>query len=97
MESQPQNPEYRINPENFHPCQYSYFLTGGNVLCPWTWHFIVGSVQAQPRMTGHDMTEKLLTETYRIKTKQTKVLIFDVYTVKPVLSGPSKIDKTKVL
>ena len=20
MESQPQNPEYRINPENFHPC-----------------------------------------------------------------------------
>ena len=24
MESQPQNPEFRINPENFHPC---YFLT----------------------------------------------------------------------
>ena len=23
MESQPQNPEFRINPENFHPC---YFL-----------------------------------------------------------------------
>ena len=21
MESQPQNPEFRINPENFHPCQ----------------------------------------------------------------------------
>ena len=20
MESQPQNPEFRINPENFHPC-----------------------------------------------------------------------------
>ena len=20
MESQPQNPEYRINPESFHPC-----------------------------------------------------------------------------
>ena len=20
MESQPQNPEYRTNPENFHPC-----------------------------------------------------------------------------
>ena len=20
MENQPQNPEYRINPENFHPC-----------------------------------------------------------------------------
>ena len=22
MESQPQNPEFRINPENFHPCDY---------------------------------------------------------------------------
>ena len=22
MESQPQNPESRINPENFHPCKY---------------------------------------------------------------------------
>ena len=23
MESQPQNPEFRINPENFHPCMQS--------------------------------------------------------------------------
>ena len=23
MESQPQNPEFRINPENFHPCTYA--------------------------------------------------------------------------
>ena len=23
MESQPQNPEFRNNPENFHPCQNS--------------------------------------------------------------------------
>ena len=23
MESQPQNPEFRYNPENFHPCSYS--------------------------------------------------------------------------
>ena len=22
MESQPQNPEFRINPENFHPCKH---------------------------------------------------------------------------
>ena len=22
MESQPQNPEYRNNPENFHPCNF---------------------------------------------------------------------------
>ena len=37
MESQPQNPEFRINPENFHPCiqktvvPYSYvsFQGGG--------------------------------------------------------------------
>ena len=25
MESQPQNPEFRNNPENFHPCMYSYY------------------------------------------------------------------------
>ena len=24
MESQPQNPEFRNNPENFHPCMYNY-------------------------------------------------------------------------
>ena len=24
MESQPQNPEFRINPENFHPCYYTF-------------------------------------------------------------------------
>ena len=24
MESQPQNPEFRIDPENFHPCMYLY-------------------------------------------------------------------------
>ena len=28
MESQPQNPEFRINPENFHPC-----LQEGNNKC----------------------------------------------------------------
>ena len=26
MESQPQNPEFRINPENFHPCRSSFTL-----------------------------------------------------------------------
>ena len=26
MESQPQNPEFRINPENFHPCKKTTFL-----------------------------------------------------------------------
>ena len=24
MESQPQNPEFRNNPENFHPCNLEY-------------------------------------------------------------------------
>ena len=27
MESQPQNPEFRINPENFHPCPYEHELS----------------------------------------------------------------------
>ena len=26
MESQPQNPEFRNNPENFHPCDYGLGL-----------------------------------------------------------------------
>ena len=33
MESQPQNPEFRINPENFHPCstkQWTKFLAQGH-------------------------------------------------------------------
>ena len=41
MESQPQNPEFRINPENFHPCiqktvvPYSFVsFHGGGSLCP---------------------------------------------------------------
>ena len=29
MESQPQNPEFRNNPENLHPCRYDY----QNLLC----------------------------------------------------------------
>ena len=28
MESQPQNPEFRINPENFHPCIIINFSLG---------------------------------------------------------------------
>ena len=27
MESQPQNPEFRNNPENFHPCNSGTFLS----------------------------------------------------------------------
>ena len=34
MESQPQNPEFRINLENFHPCSYNFqiILQGGHSL-----------------------------------------------------------------
>ena len=39
MESQPQNPEFRINPENFHPCSslnyrevyIKYFITQSSI------------------------------------------------------------------
>ena len=27
MESQPQNPEFRINPENFHPCKKAFIAS----------------------------------------------------------------------
>ena len=38
MESQPQNPEFRINPENFHPCnQHNKTLT------------LVSSMESQPQ------------------------------------------------
>ena len=36
MESQPQNPEFRINPENFHPCMLQ-FLTKKKVRFPILW------------------------------------------------------------
>ena len=26
MESQPQNPEFRNNPESFHPCRWDFFF-----------------------------------------------------------------------
>ena len=37
MESQPQNPEFRNNPENFHPC-YSLFV----VAAIWCGGFVSG-------------------------------------------------------
>ena len=35
MESQPQNPEFRINPENFHPSLHDI----SNMRFPTIWHF----------------------------------------------------------
>ena len=32
MESQPQNPEFRFNPENFHPWATFYFILYQNIL-----------------------------------------------------------------
>ena len=32
MESQPQNPEFRINPENFHLCEYCIQIIFRNFL-----------------------------------------------------------------
>ena len=36
MESQPQNPEFRNNPENFHPCKPSGGQTKLKRACPST-------------------------------------------------------------
>ena len=42
MESQPQNPEFRNNPENFHPCLYYIFFNTHDVkvylICGFTYH-----------------------------------------------------------
>ena len=43
MESQPQNPEFRINPENFHPCEpgtkcTTYVTSDNKVSCSRTQH-----------------------------------------------------------
>ena len=34
MESQPQNPEFRNNPENFHPCTISVKGFASSSVCP---------------------------------------------------------------
>ena len=44
-------------------------LTGGTALCICSRHFILCLVLAQPRKNLSGMTEKLLTGTLRIKTK----------------------------
>ena len=36
MESQPQNPEFRNDPENFHPCD-GYIIQHENICCAAHW------------------------------------------------------------
>ena len=45
MESQPQNPEFRINPENFHPCICLAFIA--NLFTPFLDILLSRSVQSQ--------------------------------------------------
>ena len=45
MESRPKNPEFRINPENFHPCLYRY----QNLM---SWHLIEGWKNNKHQLTG---------------------------------------------
>ena len=33
MESQPKSPEFRINPENFHPCWFSHVMAQILIVC----------------------------------------------------------------
>ena len=40
MESQPQNPEFRINPEYFHPCKLIYEPKHSKKLKMWTIEYV---------------------------------------------------------
>ena len=48
MESQPQNPEFGINPENFHPCT----LCAAEIVFP---HDIDNRQPSAPSRSGFDM------------------------------------------
>ena len=41
MESQPQNPEFRNNPENFHPCVHIVNSSGHLRQCPFFIHVAI--------------------------------------------------------
>ena len=43
-------------------------LTGGTALCPWARDFVLCLILVQPRKTRPNITEKMLTGTYRINS-----------------------------
>ena len=45
MESQPQNPEFRNDPESFHPCNIGDYLTFYKPLKLWIVLFLVAKLQ----------------------------------------------------
>ena len=45
MKSQPQNPEFRNDPENFHPCNIWDYLTFYKPLKLWIVFFLVAKLQ----------------------------------------------------
>ena len=49
MESQPQNPEFRNNPEKFHPYSLPTVSFPPSSLMPWTGNGLAGAVLLQKR------------------------------------------------
>ena len=60
MESQPQNPEFRYNPENFDPCRDLTFGLGLPLLPYFASARNEGSEEAPERSLLADMSTKLL-------------------------------------
>ena len=68
MESQPQNPEFRINPENFHPWHQqminhttlNFFMNGINFVCLFDLILYVPSKIFQLNRDGSSWVEPVL-------------------------------------
>ena len=61
---------YGVNVVEFSDQFFQIILTGVTALCPWARHINPCLVLVQPRKTLPDITMKLLTGTYRIKTNK---------------------------
>ena len=56
MESQPQNPEFKINPENFHPCANDNLKAGRVIICnELSMHTSPEDQQALFELQGHSL------------------------------------------